>query len=120
MKRKKVYIAGPYRGPHALVIEENIRQAESSILPIAEAGGNPFCPHSMFRFFQGTLPDEFWLDSTLEWLETCDALFLGKGWHRSKGSIMECVRAVEIGIPVFKKMEDLTAWLTYGEDDGDC
>lgn len=109
--KKRVYIAGPYRAENAWEIEQNIRSAERSILPIAQAGGNPLCPHSMFRYFQGAMPDEFWLSSTLEWLEACDAIYMGPGWRTSNGSRAEENRALDIGIPVFYELDSLLDWL---------
>lgn len=113
---KKIYIAGPYRGESAWEIEENIRIAEQAILPIARAGGNPFCPHSMFRYMQGAMPDAFWLTGTLAWLEVCDCLYLGPGWERSAGSRAEMERATDLNMPVFTSMTALTWWLMSNKE----
>lgn len=84
-----VYVVGPYRGPSAWHIEENIRRAETIALEIAQYGAVPLCVHSMYRYFQGTLPDQFWLDATLKLLEKSDAMVLTYGWERSTGSRAE-------------------------------
>lgn len=115
MKQKKVYIAGPFRGSNHWEIAENIRRAERAILPIAETGHLPFCPHSMYSKFDGALPDQFWLDATMEWLKICDCIYLGPGWERSEGSRTERELAEERGLPVFTSMMELLFWLRNEE-----
>jgi len=98
-KRIVVYIAGPFRAPDAWGIETNIREAECLGLEIARAGAIPLIPHSMLRYFQGTLPDHFWLDATLELLRRCDALLLGPRWKESAGAREELNEAKVLGMP---------------------
>jgi hypothetical protein len=115
MKLKRVYIAGPFRGHSHWEIAENVRRAERAILPIAETGHLPFCPHSMYKNFQGALPDQFWLDATMEWLRLCDCIYLGPGWWKSAGSKAERALAEELGLSVFTSMIELQHWLRNGE-----
>ena len=58
---KVVYIAGPFRGPNAWEIEQNIRRAESLALEVWRAGAAALCPYTNTRFFQGAAPDDVWL-----------------------------------------------------------
>lgn len=61
-KMKAVYIAGPFRAPTPWEVETNIRTAETNGLYVAKLGAIPRIPHTMYRFFDGSLPDEFWLE----------------------------------------------------------
>jgi hypothetical protein len=103
-----VYIAGPFRGETPWLIEQNIRHAECVALSVARLGAIPLCPHTMYRFYQDSLPDEFWLAATRELLRRCDAIMLCRGWQNSAGSRREKVLAEEIGIPVFYYDEEAT------------
>ena len=95
---KTVYIAGKYRGANAWEIEQNIRAAEEAGLQIAQAGACPVIPHTMYRFFQGTLPDQFWLDATLELVKRCDGILMIPGWESSGGAVAELAAAQEAGL----------------------
>lgn len=108
---KKIYIAGPFRGPDAWAIARNVRNAENLIPIIGQAGGIPVCPHTMYANMQGALPDEFWLQATLELLEVCDAIYLCEGWQQSAGSRGEAARACEMAMPMFETLNDLLEWL---------
>jgi hypothetical protein len=94
MSRPLIYIAGPFRAPTAWEIENNIRDAERWGLVIAKLGAVPVIPHSMYRFFHGSLPDEFWLEATLTFLRSCDALLVvdyheAARWRTSDGTVGE-------------------------------
>jgi hypothetical protein len=98
---KVIYVAGPYRDESAWGIEQNIRHAEEIGLEIAKLGAASLIPHTLYRFFQGVLPDRFWLDATLELMRRCDAILLCDGWKGSSGSVAEKHEAARIGLPIF-------------------
>ena len=50
-------------------------------------------------FIQNATWDD-WLDRSLMWLETADAVVLLPGWSESKGSLLEVKRARELGLPL--------------------
>ena len=106
-----IYIAGKYRAPSPWGIENNIRAAEVIALEVAKLGAAPLAPHPMYRYYQGSLPDEFWLQGTLELLRRCDAVMLVPGWEQSTGARGEKVEAERRGMPVFSKLDDLEWWL---------
>lgn len=98
---KLVYIAGPYRGPNAWAIEQNIRRAEDVAAQVWKAGLAALCPHANSRHMDGVTTDENFLAGTLEMLRRCDAVVLIPGWGTSVGTRIEREEAIRRGIPVF-------------------
>jgi hypothetical protein len=105
---KHIYIAGPYRGEDSWQVEQNIRVAEGLGFLVAEEGAVPVIPHTMYRHFNGTLGDDFWLRATLSLLKRCDAMLLCPGWRNSEGSIAE---HENFDGPQFESLVDLKEWL---------
>ena len=113
MTMKHVYIAAPFSGPNRWHVEKNIRVAEEVALEVAHLGGVPVCPHTMYRFFEGTLPYERWLEITMALQTRCDATLMGPNWDQSPGAVKEFDAAVAMLMPVFR-MHELPAlqdWL---------
>lgn len=109
---KLVYIAGPYRANDAWTREQNIRRAEEAGMRVAAAGGVPVIPHTMYRYFDGTLTDAFWIEATAELLLKCDAAFFLKGWGESEGAQSEYQLAIErIHGAVYTDLPLLEWWL---------
>lgn len=103
--RPIVYIAGPYRGPHAWAIELNIRGAEEIGFRVAQIGAVPLIPHTMYRHFQNALPDAFWLAAGIDLLRKCDAIVMGYAWRDSSGSRAEHAEALRLGLPIFEHLD---------------
>lgn len=97
---KLVYIAGKYRGETPWDVEQNIRQAEEVAFQVAEMGCVPLCPHTMYRHFDRTLTDGFWLEATLKLLAVCDRMVVVDNYGESQGTLKEIERARELGISV--------------------
>lgn len=108
---KVIYVAGPFRGSNAWIVEQNIRRAEALAFVVAELGHAALCPHANTRFFNGTLTDQYWLDATLEMLRRCDAVLLTDDYQRSTGAMGEVAEAFRLGIPVFTDVDSLAEWL---------
>ncbi len=108
---KVVYIAGPFRGPNAWEIEENIRRAERLALEVWRLGAAALCPHTNTRFFQGAAEDAVWLDGDIELLNRCDAVLLTPDWKLSSGARAEHDHAKGRGLPIFYFLVDLKTWL---------
>ena len=98
---KVVYIAGPYSGPNAWAIEQNVRRAEEAGLFVAECGAMPIIPHTNTRFFHGLLTEAFWYAGTMELLKRCDGIMLIDRWMDSIGSKAEFEMALARKIPIF-------------------
>lgn len=96
-----VYIAGPYRGINAWEVELNIRVAEKAGMAVAKTGAIPLIPHTMYRYWDGTLSDEFWLGCGLRLLEACKAIVLCPNWKKSSGTLGELERSRELGLNCF-------------------
>jgi len=109
---KVIYVAGPFRGPSAWDIEENIRRAERLALEVWRMGAAALCPHTNTRFFQNAAPDSVWLDGDLELLSRCDGLLLTSDWERSAGARAEVVHAQSLQLPVFFTLDDVREWLS--------
>jgi len=105
-----VYVAGPYRAPHAWAIEQNIRKAEELALKLWTRGVAAICPHANTRFYQGALPDELWLEGDLAIMRRCDAVVLVEGWEHSTGTLHEKDVAERLHMPVFTTLEAFELW----------
>ena len=94
-----IYIAGSFRAKLPGLVELNVRAAEEAAL------------HCMYRNFNGTVSDPFWLEATLSLLMRCDAVLLLDGWRGSSGSMAEKAWADGHKIPVFESLGALQAWM---------
>lgn len=97
---KLVYVAGKYRGATPWEVENNIRKAEEAGFALANQGFVPVIPHTMFRHFDKTLTDDFWLGATLEIMRRCDLIYMLPGWEQSAGAVAEHAEAARLGIQV--------------------
>jgi hypothetical protein len=115
-----VYVAGPYRGINSWEVEQNIRSAENYGMQIAKVGAVPVVPHTMYRFWNGTQTDQFWLNATLEILKRCDAIFMCPNWIDSNGSQSEHNFAKNNEIPIFyakdSGIQKIQDWLDHEFD----
>lgn len=98
---KVIYLAGPFRGPNAWEIEQNIRRAEALALKVWRAGAACICPHANTRFYQGAAPDDVWLTGDLEIIRRCDAVLFTSDYERSTGARAERAEAERMSIPCF-------------------
>lgn len=105
-----VYVAGPFRGPNAWEIEQNVRRAEALALEVWKNGCAAICPHANTRFYQGAAPDEVWLDGDLAIIAKCDAILMMPDWSRSTGATAEHAFAIYHGVPILDSIDHLRRW----------
>ncbi len=108
---KVIFIAGPFRGPNAWSIENNVRQAEALALEVWKRGAVALCPHTNTRFFQDALPDEVFLSGAKVLLARCDAVLVTDNWHKSIGTNRELDYAVQLKLPVLFTLAQLENFL---------
>lgn len=113
----KVYVAGPYRAPTTWGIHQNIQEAKRWGLEIAKMGANPFVPHANTGYYDGELPEEFWLEADIEWLDFCDCLFVLPNSQSSEGTLGEIRYCHKQGIPVIYSLADLAKFITDKESE---
>lgn len=107
---KLCYIAGPYRGKSKIKIinwlqrQRNIRRARKAAEKLWKMGYAVLCPHLNTSNFDGLMPDETFLDGTLEMMKRCDLVVLVKGWEKSSGTLNEIKTAKTLKIPVYRLM----------------
>lgn len=99
--RPRIYIAGPFTAPTPYELVQNVRRAEAFILPLAEAGACPLCPHTHTRNFHGTLTAEVWYEITMSLAVACHAIHMTPDWMESGGATNERADFVNKGKPVF-------------------
>ena len=103
-----IYIAGKYRDVNSWQVEENARRAERIALDVAMSGFVPLCPHAMYRHYDGTMSDQFWIDATMALMRRCDAVVIaGSDWLTSEGTRGEIAEAERLGISVYYSVEQL-------------
>jgi hypothetical protein len=103
---KLAYVAGPYRAPTMHQIVDNIRAAEAVAIALWQMGFAVVCPHTNTACFDGTAPDQVWLEGDLEILRRCDLLVTVSGWERSEGATIEVREANSALKPVYHWPED--------------
>ena len=68
---------------------ENIRRAEKVAIKYWKKGYAVICPHSNTALFDGSSPDEVWLNGDLELIKRSDTVVMIKGWEKSIGASNE-------------------------------
>jgi hypothetical protein len=102
-----VFISGPFRGLDTWAVTQNINRAEEIAFQVLSMGHVAVCPHTMYRNFDRTLTDAFWLEVGLELLSSCDCVLVCPGWEQSVGTLGEIASARADNKPVFYSIEEL-------------
>ena len=118
-KRLRIYIAGPYTprdcGLHdaAVVVQRNVDRAILAAWEVIRRGHLPYVSHLTHYLHLRTpenmspLPQDFWYEYDLTWLEACDAILMLPGWTRSRGATLEHDHALRRGMRVFYGVEEV-------------
>lgn len=114
--RVVAYVAGPFRAyaadgsPCHFGIAENVLAAARVARACWQSGVAAVCPHMNTATFQGSAPDETFLDGDLDIMRRCDCVVLTPDWRRSSGACREVEVARSIGMPVFDNVEDMVEY----------
>ena len=106
----RVFVCSPYSAPLPETRIRNVHRSLEAAVLLIQRGHQPFAPlvsHYIDRLASGLgvpIPYSRWMEWSLCWLATCDAvLVLGS----SPGADREVARALELGIPVYDRVEDV-------------
>lgn len=103
MKIPRVYVAGSYTAATRKEREANAERAAKVGELVIKAGGYPVIPHLVgIRLEHVEKPYEWWIETTMRELQTCDACVMVPGWHRSNGSKSEYEDCLRKSRPVFE------------------
>ncbi len=109
-----IFIAGPYNSPEASVREENVKCIQQIAKVLISKGHFVLECHSLEHALRGTeLKHAEFLRQTLNWLKRCDAIFFAAP---SPGANMELRKAEELGLPVFKNLEEVPPVLDRSQE----
>ena len=115
----KIYIAGPYSPKNCdlhtapIIAHRNVKKAIEVFWKLVKKGHYPYIPHLSHFIHLETPedmippPQEFWYKFDLEWLKSCDAIFMLEGWENSRGARLELETAKKLGLQIFFKLEDV-------------
>ena len=106
-----IFISGPFRAKLEYDRRENIRRAEALALEVWKLGAAAICPHLNTAHFDGTVPDNVFLEGDLDILRRCDAVLMTDDFDKSVGAMKERSVALEHKIPVMYSLAELRQWL---------
>lgn len=124
---KRVYIAGILSRAHGYYSQNTAlnyiiaaREMTKWGVKALLAGFDPFVPSLDAPFWwvleNGQVITEPMIKRySKSWLEVCDAVVLTPGWQQSPGTLAEIKRAEELGIPVFKSLDELIKEVGNGD-----
>lgn len=115
-KIERIYVAGKYstndKGDPANIIEvmDNIRKGQKAALDVLRLGYIPFCPWFDWQFL--LLDDEpitikQFQNYSMSWLEVSDSVYVISGEGNGGGVDAELNRAKELGLPVFRSIDEI-------------
>ncbi len=108
---KVIYIAGPITAPTVYQIWRNVGRAHEASLRLMKKGWAVHCPHKNTEFLGGALKKdseedfEAWIERDLCILSRCDAIYMLKGWRKSRGSKRELAKAKELELTIYYEEE---------------
>lgn len=103
---KLVYIAGPITAKTPWQRQQNIRDAEAAMIRLLKQGYAVICPHKNTASLDGAInrnhkvEHSFWINTDLEMLRRCDAVYALKTWESSRGARAEIQKAKELGLEI--------------------
>jgi hypothetical protein len=105
-----IYVAGAYSG-YIMDVAANIRRGRRVCIDLVLSGYNPYCPWNDWEWaVVRDIPVEDFQRVGIAHLLKSDAVLLVQGWEDSKGTKREIEIAQEMGIPIFKTLNELHTW----------
>lgn len=99
---KVIYLAHKIRDSRGVYYHQrNIAIARNLALKLWHMGFATICPGMNTWGFDGSAPDNVWLDGDLAMVERCDAVVMAPNWVTSLGARGEREHAKKKGIPVY-------------------
>lgn len=111
--KRLIFVSGPYQATTEWQQSVNISHAGYIARELWKRGWACIVPHKNSAYFAGVLDNSeldqnIWLTGYLTILERCDAIYFLENFEKSKGSMLEYKRALEIGLPMyFESRKDL-------------
>lgn len=100
MKSKLAYVAGPYSAKTIFGKLRNIYRAWRAARRLWAEGYTVVCPHMNSALMDGAISNDEFILRDLSILGKCDAVYMLKGWSRSKGARLERDYALQLGLEV--------------------
>lgn len=111
MERKVYYIAGPQRANTREEVTANVEKARAAATAVWRMGHAVICPHTNSGYFDTGIPEETFMEGSLEILRRCDGIVMMPGWEASAGSRHEKKVAEMANLQVFYLAADLSFML---------
>lgn len=111
---KRIYIAGCYSADNVITVLDNMREGMRLATEVFLLGYSPFVPWFDFHFQlmlreNENLTIQDYYRYSMDWLEVSDAMLIVPGYGKSKGTLAEIKRSVELGIPVFYNIKNIVS-----------
>ena len=111
---KRIYVCGNYSADNTIETLQNIGMGEQTCADLFEVGFAPFCPWSDAVYAkilcQEKLNKQAFYDASIAWLKVSDAVYVISGEGKGGGVDAEIKIAGELGIPVFRRWNELFKW----------
>lgn len=98
---KVVYIAAPYRADTISQIVKNIEMAKDSAIQVWVLGHVALCPHMNSALLDGVVPDNTFLEGSLELMKRSDIVYCPDHVRPSEGVKQELHVAKQLEMPVY-------------------
>lgn len=117
MGRLRVYVGGAYSADNVMGVLDNIRRGIQLAKRVLDAGFAPFTPwHDAIHILVSPASVAVMQEASMAYLEVCHAMIVvPQELDESRGTQAEMARAGELGIPVFRDLQELCRWRTKRE-----
>jgi hypothetical protein len=103
-----IYVSGKYRADTRREIGINIENAKEVARELWKKGYAVICPHANTAFMDGPdLGHDVFIQGDLEMINRSDCIFMMMGWEDSVGAAMEYRKAVENGMPIYYRLDEV-------------